>query len=45
VKPNDKVGPPDIGASGTATRRSKRDKGFFVAFNYTDDALRGIDRN
>ena len=25
-------------------RRSKRDKGFFVAFDYTDDALREIDR-
>ena len=25
-------------------RRSKRDKGFFVAFDYSDDALREIDR-
>jgi len=25
-------------------RRSKREKGFFVAFDYTDDALREIDR-
>ena len=26
-------------------RRSKRDKDFFVAFDYTDDALREIDRH
>jgi hypothetical protein len=25
-------------------RRSKREKGFFVAFDYTEDALREIDR-
>ena len=25
-------------------RRTKREKGFFVAFDYTEDALREIDR-
>jgi hypothetical protein len=44
VKQKDKVGRPDIDAFQTARRRSKRDKGFFVAFDYTDDALREIDR-
>ena len=28
----------------TAMRRSRREKGFFVSFDYTDDALREIDR-
>jgi len=44
VKQKDKVGRPDIDAFQTAMRRSKREKGFFVAFDYTDDALREIDR-
>lgn len=44
VKQKDKVGRPDIDAFQTAMRRSRRDRGFFVAFGYTDDALREIDR-
>lgn len=44
VKQKDKVGRPDIDAFQTAMRRSRRDRGFFVAFDYTDDALREIDR-
>jgi hypothetical protein len=44
VKHKDKVGRPDIDSFETAMRRSKREKGFFVAFDYTDDALREIDR-
>jgi DNA modification methylase len=44
VKQKDKVGRPDIDAFETAMRRSKREKGFFIAFDYTDDALREIDR-
>jgi site-specific DNA-methyltransferase (adenine-specific) len=44
VKQKDKVGRPDIDAFETAMRRSKREKGFFVAFDYTEDALREIDR-
>ena len=34
----------DIDAFETAMRRNKRDKGFFVAYDYSDDALREIDR-
>jgi site-specific DNA-methyltransferase (adenine-specific) len=44
VKQKDKVGRPDIDAFETAMRRSKRDKGFFISFDFTDDALREIDR-
>jgi DNA modification methylase len=44
VKQKDKVGRPDIDAFETAMRRSKREKGFFIAFDYTEDALREIDR-
>ena len=40
----DKAGRPDIDAFETAMRRSKRDKGFFVAFDYSDDVLREIGR-
>ena len=44
MKQKDKVGRPDIDAFETAMRRSKREKGFFIAFDYTEDALREIDR-
>jgi DNA modification methylase len=44
VKQKDKVGRPDIDSFETAMRRSKREKGFFVSFDYTDDALQEIDR-
>jgi hypothetical protein len=44
VKQKDNVGRPDIDASETAMRRSKREKGFFIAFDYSDDALREIGR-
>jgi len=44
VKQKDKAGWPDIDAFETAMRRSKRDKGFFVAFDYSADALWEIDR-
>ncbi len=44
VKQKDKVGRPDIDSFETAMRRSKREKGFFVAFDYSEDALREIDR-
>jgi site-specific DNA-methyltransferase (adenine-specific) len=45
VKQKDRVGRPDIDAFETAMRRTKREKGFFVAFDYSDDALREIDRH
>jgi hypothetical protein len=44
VKQKDKVGRPDIDSFETAMRRSQREKGFFVAFDYTEDALREINR-
>jgi len=44
VKQKDKVGRPDIDAFETALRRSKQQKGFFVSFDYSEDALREIDR-
>jgi DNA modification methylase len=44
VKQKDKVGRPDIDAFETAMRRAKCEKGFFVSFDYSSDALREIDR-
>jgi hypothetical protein len=44
VRQKDKVGRPDIDAFETAMRRSKREKGFFVSFDYSEDALQEIDR-
>ena len=44
VKQKDKVGRPDIDAFETAMRRAKCDKGFFVSFDYSSDALREVER-
>jgi hypothetical protein len=44
VKQKDKVGRPDIDAYETAMERANRTKGFFVAFDYSEDALTEIDR-
>ena len=44
VKQKNDVGRPDIDSFETAMRRSQREKGFFVAFDYIEDALREIDR-
>ena len=44
VKQKDRVGRPDIDAFETALRRSRREKGFVVAFDFSSDALREIDR-
>jgi hypothetical protein len=44
VKQKDKVGRPEVDQFETAMRRSRREKGFFVAFDYTEDALREMDR-
>jgi DNA modification methylase len=38
VKQKDKAGRPDIDAFETAMRRARRHKGFFVSFDYTQDA-------
>jgi len=39
-----KVGRPDIDNFQTAMKRQRRDKGFFVAFDYSSDALREVAR-
>ena len=44
VKQKDKAGRPDIDAFETAMRRAKCEKGFFVSFDFSSDALRGIQR-
>jgi hypothetical protein len=44
VKQKDKAGRPDIDAFETAMRRAKCNKGFFVSFDYSSDAMREIDR-
>jgi hypothetical protein len=44
VKQKEKVGRPDIDAFEAAMIRSERMKGFFVAFDYTDDAVKEIRR-
>ena len=44
VKQKDKAGRPDIDAFETAMRRAKCEKGFFVSFDYSSDAVREIDR-
>jgi site-specific DNA-methyltransferase (adenine-specific) len=44
VKQKDKTGRPDIDAFETAMRRANCDKGFFVSFDYSSDAMREIDR-
>ncbi len=43
VKQKDKVGRPDIDAFEAMVIREDRQKGFFVAFDYTHDALHEID--
>ena len=44
VKQKDKAGRPDIDAFETAMRRAKCEKGFFVSFDFSSDALREIQR-
>ncbi len=44
VKQKDKTGRPDIDAFETAMRRAKCDKGFFVSFDYSSDAMSEISR-
>jgi len=43
VKQKDKVGRPDIDSFEAMMTREDRTKGFFVAFDFTSDALREID--
>ncbi len=44
TKETGKVGRPDIDNFQTAMKRQKRYKGFFVAFDYSSDALREVSR-
>ncbi len=44
VKQKDKAGRPDIDAFETAMRRAKCEKGFFVSFDFSSDAMREIGR-
>jgi hypothetical protein len=44
VKQKVQNGRPDIDAFETAMRRAKCEKGFFVRFDYSGDAMREIDR-
>jgi len=44
VKQKDCTGRPDIDQFETAMRRSGREKGFFISFDYSEEALREIDR-
>ena len=44
AKQQDKVGRPAIDEFETAMNRAGRKKGFFVAFDYTSDALAEIQR-
>jgi hypothetical protein len=43
VKQQDKVGRPDIDQFEAAMLRAKRKKGFFVAFDFSSDALKEVD--
>jgi len=43
VKQKDKVGRPDIDAFEAVMTREDRQKGFYVSFDYSEDALREID--
>jgi len=43
VKQKDKVGRPEIDAFEAVLIREKRTKGYFVAFGYSEDAMREID--
>ena len=44
VKQKDRAGRPDIDAFETAMRRAKCEKGFFVSFDYSSDAMQEISR-
>jgi hypothetical protein len=44
VKQKDKAGRPDVDAFETAMRRAARIKGFFVSFDYSEEAEREVTR-
>lgn len=44
VKQRDKAGRPDIDAFETAMKRDKRNKGYFISFDFSNDAIQEIKR-
>jgi len=44
VKQRDKAGRPDIDSFETAMRRDKRNKGYFISFDFSEDAVKEIKR-
>jgi DNA modification methylase len=44
VKQKDKAGRPDIDSFQTAIRRDKRRKGYFISFDFSEDAMKEIRR-
>jgi hypothetical protein len=44
VKQKDRVGRPDIDAFEAVMTREDRQKGFFIAFDFTEDALEEVGR-
>jgi len=44
VKQKDKVGRPDIDTFETSIRRDKRSRGYFIGFDFTEDAIKEIKR-
>ena len=44
VKQKDKAGRPDMDSFETAMRRDGRKRGYFISFDFTDDAIREIKR-
>jgi hypothetical protein len=44
VKQKDKAGRPDIDAFETAMRRDRRRRGYFISFDFTEDAMKELRR-
>ncbi len=44
VKQKEKAGRPDMDSFETAMRRDKRQKGYFISFDFTEDAIKEIKR-
>lgn len=44
VKQKEKVGRPDIDSFETAIRRDKRNRGYFIGFDFSEDAIKEIKR-
>lgn len=44
MKQKDKAGGPDIDAFETAMRRDKRNKGYFISFDFSEDSIKELKR-